>query len=98
MPIEKLLKVLGDTPSGRISKSDLVVEALANAWTCLDGHSAEGMQGEKLYGRMEEIDWNPPRAIVQDRAAWRHAIWVVTGVHSSLVGRSFGLYSDLLMC
>ncbi len=50
-------------PAGKIEDDYLsseIASALSEVWKTLDGGGEGGMSGDKLHGRMEEIDWEPP--------------------------------------
>jgi hypothetical protein len=51
-------------PAGKIEHDgDLaseVASALSEVWESLDSGAEGGMSGDKLYDRIEEIEWEPP--------------------------------------
>jgi len=55
----KLQEYLATMPTGTILHTDELESVLANAWNEFIGDDG-GMEGRKLRGRMEEVEWNPP--------------------------------------
>jgi len=58
--MQQLLEYLGSIPPGPVTDGDSLESLLASAWEEFAGASDGGMQGDKLYGRMEAISWEPP--------------------------------------
>ena len=56
----KFRKLMEELPPGKIGDSSDVAFALSNVWSMLDGADQEGMDSEKIIGRMEEVVWEPP--------------------------------------
>ncbi len=55
--------LMSKIPAGKIEDDYLsseIASALSEVWETLDGGLDEGMRGDKLGGRMEEIEWKPP--------------------------------------
>ncbi len=57
----KLNQYLTDFPTGPISDKAALEPLLAVAWDQLGGSSDGGMNWEKLFGRMENVVWQPPK-------------------------------------
>lgn len=58
-PIDDLRKYLEKTPPGRIDNAADLENLLDQCWDELEGDIG-GMAGNKLHGRMEDVEWNPP--------------------------------------
>lgn len=58
--MENLLRFLERLSPGWISNKAKLESLLDEAWDCFDISNDEGMTGEKLLGRMEEVIWDPP--------------------------------------
>ena len=58
--IRQLAQFLALLPPGPIEDADHLVLLLSSGWTKLKEHDAEGMDAEKLLGRLEDPRWNPP--------------------------------------
>ena len=56
--VETLVQYLRTMPRGRIDDPQELEPLLAACWYELDGGG--GMSGDKLYGRMETVVWDPP--------------------------------------
>jgi hypothetical protein len=56
--------LMSKIPAGKIEDnkdlSSEIASALSRVWETLDGGVEGGMSGDKLHGRMEEIEWAPP--------------------------------------
>lgn len=57
--MDQILKYLERIPAGNIKDTTELEEALAVCWDDFTGDSA-GMTPTKLYGRMEQVIWDPP--------------------------------------
>ena len=58
--MQKLLEYLRSIPAGPISDTSDLETLLVNTWDKFDGSDAEGMEGYKLLGRIEKVEWNSP--------------------------------------
>jgi len=58
--MQKLHKYLQSIPAGPISDTTELETLLANTWDKFDGSDAESMEGLKLLGRIEKVEWNSP--------------------------------------
>ncbi len=58
--MQDLVNYLKSLAPGPISDTARLEELLAICWVTFDGGKQEGMSGDKLYGRMEEVIWKPP--------------------------------------
>jgi len=58
--VTALSKYLYKVGPGPISDTNHLDSLLAECWDALDGSDAEGMEGYKLNGRIEDAEWNPP--------------------------------------
>lgn len=59
-PIEDLRTYLEGLRDGEAPDCDTVEDLLSRCWTRFSGSNATNMRPEKLSGRLEEIDWQPP--------------------------------------
>ncbi len=59
--IKKLYAYLASLPVGGISDVSELQTPLADAWRGFAGSNKHGMDPDKLYGRMEEAEWEPPK-------------------------------------
>jgi hypothetical protein len=57
---QELLDYLASVQTGTISDTMELESLLAACWGMLIGGGAEGMTSSKLFGRMEDITWDPP--------------------------------------
>lgn len=57
--LRKLREILSAVPAGQVEESGIEI-ALAACWDELKGSNDSNMIGGKLYGRTEELEWNPP--------------------------------------
>jgi hypothetical protein len=60
---QDLLNYLHSIDSGPISDTSVLTTLLAACWNQFAGSNAENMIGEKLYGRMENVSWDPPELL-----------------------------------
>jgi len=58
--VRDLLDLLGPISSGPVIETSDLESLLATYWSEFVGSEAEGMTGEKLLGRIENVVWNPP--------------------------------------
>jgi len=58
--LEVLRRYVGGLRTGRLSDADELESLLCACWGELDGGSAEGTKAEKLAGRVEDLEWDPP--------------------------------------
>jgi hypothetical protein len=58
--MEQLLEYLRSLSPGQIADVGQLDALLATCWDQFDGSNAEGMEPQKLFGRMERISWDPP--------------------------------------
>lgn len=58
--MDALRKMLAAMPPGPLGDDLGLDEALAACWDRLRGNAEGGMEGYKLLGRMESIQWQPP--------------------------------------
>jgi hypothetical protein len=58
--MQQLLKYLRSIQIGTIGDATELASRLAACWDEFDGADAEGMDPDKLHGRMEDISWHPP--------------------------------------
>lgn len=58
--MNSLKKRLGRMAPGPIPVIGELDRHLANCWDSFDGANEGGMAGDKLLGRMESVQWNPP--------------------------------------
>jgi hypothetical protein len=58
--MQELLNYLRPIPQGPIADGDALASVLASCWEEFEGASAEGMEPDKLHGRMEDIVWESP--------------------------------------
>lgn len=58
--VTALSKYLYKVGPGPISDTNHLESLLVECWDALDGSDAEGMEGYKLNGRIEDAEWNPP--------------------------------------
>jgi hypothetical protein len=59
--LDELRHYLRRVAPGAITDKRRIEEVLAPAWADLKGSTGEfGMEGRKLFGRMEDVEWNPP--------------------------------------
>ena len=56
-PLKNFLSTL---PPGAIHGSTVIEKLLAHEWSGLTGSASGGMQADKLIGRAEQINWQPP--------------------------------------
>src|SRR5438270_7987054 len=61
---DQLRELLGTIPRGKLVEADArrIEQALAACWEDLAGYEG-GMAGGKLFGRTEEMEWDPPLLI-----------------------------------
>jgi hypothetical protein len=58
--LEALRAHLAGLEPGPVSEAGEVESLLAACWDRLDGSDAEGMNADKLSGRAEKLEWDPP--------------------------------------
>src|SRR5262245_10155191 len=58
--MKQLLAYLGSIQAGSIAVTARLETLLAACWEEFAGSRAEGMTGDKLYDRMENVHWEPP--------------------------------------
>lgn len=60
--MQKLKEILGSLSEGEITDEDLerLQPLLADSWDSFEGSEQKNMEGNKLYGRMEDVLWYPP--------------------------------------
>lgn len=58
--MQKLIHYLDSCPIGRIHDIEPLESLLAECWGEFAGSNDKRMTGGKLYGRMQEVDWDPP--------------------------------------
>lgn len=79
--MQQLLEYLRSISPGRIADVGQLDSLLAACWEEFDGGNMEGMQPDKLLGRMESISWNPP---VLSFAVERHGGTVLGSTRAEL--------------
>lgn len=58
--MDSLKKYLMSLKSEQISETKKLEELLSKCWHQFQGSDNERMHGDKLHGRMEGVNWNPP--------------------------------------
>lgn len=58
--MQELLTYLASISRGSVADTAMLEGLLAACWEQFEGSNAEGMAGDKLCGRMEDVVWRPP--------------------------------------
>ena len=58
--LRELIEFLARIQAGPIEDMAKLEELLARCWDEFDGSDSEGMSGDKLHDRMEDVVWEPP--------------------------------------
>jgi len=71
--MQELIDFLESKPSGPLVDGAEAISLMAKSWDdfSLTGHDDGGMSIDKVH-RAEDVTWNPPHPILQDRAPRQH--------------------------
>jgi hypothetical protein len=69
--VENLIDYLASIEPGPITETTALESVLATYWGEFVGSDFEGMTADKLFGRMEDVAWDPPvlRFVVERHGA-----------------------------
>ena len=93
--IDELRTYLNGVSEGEITDTEELVFLLASCWDELDGGSAQGMEGLKLYFRVEDLCWQPP--LLSFRIE-RHGDTVQGSVYAEMQGWTVNVEKGSAVC
>ncbi len=82
-------------PPGQITNRGELVSLLADCWDTLEGSNKQGMTADKLYGRVEDLHWEPP---VLSFRIERHGGTVHGSVYAEMQGWSVNIEEGSAVC
>jgi hypothetical protein len=93
--LQDLRNFLGTIPPGPIPDTAELLFRLAPCWGSFIGSEDEAMTGEKLYGRMEQVTWEPPHLcfIIE-----RHGETAVGSTYATLQGWTLDVETRSASC